>query len=127
VAEVQALPPRDEAQLLPLLEALGEPAFLLVLDGVQDPHNLGACLRTADAAGVHAVIAPKDRACGLTGTVRKVASGAAETRPPGPGPRRRGPRSAPPHPRSLRHPDRSAHARHRPEPKRLGGGGRVPL
>ncbi len=81
VAEVQALPPRDEAQLLPLLESLAEPAFLLVLDGVQDPHNLGACLRTADAAGVHAVIAPKDRACGLTGTVRKVASGAAETVP----------------------------------------------
>ena len=53
--------------------------FLLVLDGVQDPHNLGACLRTADAAGVDAVIAPKDRAAGLTPTVRKVACGAAES------------------------------------------------
>jgi 23S rRNA (guanosine2251-2'-O)-methyltransferase len=52
--------------------------FLLVLDGVQDPHNLGACLRSADAAGVHAVIVPRDRAVGLTATVRKVASGAAE-------------------------------------------------
>lgn len=64
-----------------LLDALTEPPFLLVLDGVQDPHNLGACLRTADAAGVHAVIAPKDRACGITPTVRKVAAGAAETVP----------------------------------------------
>jgi len=64
-----------------LLDTLTEPAFLLVLDGVQDPHNLGACLRTADAAGVHAVIAPKDRACGVTPTVRKVAAGAAETVP----------------------------------------------
>ncbi|MBW3568486.1 MAG: 23S rRNA (guanosine(2251)-2'-O)-methyltransferase RlmB, partial [Proteobacteria bacterium] len=61
-----------------LLDALTEPPFLLVLDGVQDPHNLGACLRTADAAGVHAVIAPKDRACGITPTVRKVAAGAAQ-------------------------------------------------
>jgi 23S rRNA (guanosine2251-2'-O)-methyltransferase len=60
---------------------LQEPAFLLVLDGVQDPHNLGACLRSADAAGVHAVIAPRDRAVGLTAAARKVASGAAETVP----------------------------------------------
>ena len=58
-----------------------EPAFFLVLDGVEDPHNLGACLRVADAMGVHAVIAPKDRAVGLNATVRKVASGAAETVP----------------------------------------------
>lgn len=64
-----------------LLDNLDQPAFLLVLDGVQDPHNLGACLRTADAAGVHAVIAPKDRACGITPVVRKVAAGAAETVP----------------------------------------------
>lgn len=64
-----------------VLDTLEEPAFLLVLDGVQDPHNLGACLRVADAAGVHAVIAPKDRACGLTQTAIKVASGAAETVP----------------------------------------------
>lgn len=55
--------------------------LLLVLDGVQDPHNLGACLRTADAAGVDAVIAPKDRAAGLTPTARKVACGAAESVP----------------------------------------------
>lgn len=57
------------------------PPLLLVLDGVQDPHNLGACLRTADAAGVTAVIVPRDRAAGLSPTVRKVASGAAETVP----------------------------------------------
>lgn len=64
-----------------VLETLSEPARLLVLDGVQDPHNLGACLRVADAFGVHAVIAPKDRAVGLTATVHKVASGAADTIP----------------------------------------------
>ncbi|MGH8177921.1 MAG: 23S rRNA (guanosine(2251)-2'-O)-methyltransferase RlmB [Steroidobacter sp.] len=57
------------------------PPLLLVLDGVQDPHNLGACLRTADAAGATAVIVPRDRAAGLSPTVRKVASGAAETMP----------------------------------------------
>ncbi|MGB5623701.1 MAG: 23S rRNA (guanosine(2251)-2'-O)-methyltransferase RlmB, partial [Gammaproteobacteria bacterium] len=55
--------------------------LLLILDGVQDPHNLGACLRTADATGVDAVIAPRDRASGLTATARKVSSGAAETVP----------------------------------------------
>lgn len=60
---------------------LQEPPFFLVLDGVEDPHNLGACLRVADAMGVHAVIAPKDRAVGLNATVRKVACGAAETVP----------------------------------------------
>lgn len=64
-----------------VLDTLAEPALLLVLDGVQDPHNLGACLRVADAAGVHAVIAPKDRACGLNATAIKVASGAAESVP----------------------------------------------
>ena len=64
-----------------VLDTLEEPALLLVLDGVQDPHNLGACLRVADAVGAHAVIAPKDRACGLTQTAIKVASGAAETVP----------------------------------------------
>jgi 23S rRNA (guanosine2251-2'-O)-methyltransferase len=64
-----------------VLEAISGPALLLVLDGVQDPHNLGACLRVADAFGVHAVIAPKDRAVGITPTVSKVASGAAETVP----------------------------------------------
>lgn len=66
-----------EADLQGLLEVLTDPPFLLVLDGLQDPHNLGACLRTADAAGVHAVIAPRDNAVGLTPTVCKIASGAA--------------------------------------------------
>jgi 23S rRNA (guanosine2251-2'-O)-methyltransferase len=55
--------------------------LILVLDGITDPHNLGACLRVADGAGAHAVIAPKDRAVGLNATVAKVASGAAETVP----------------------------------------------
>jgi len=64
-----------------VLDTLNEPALLLVLDGVQDPHNLGACLRVADAAGAHALIVPKDRACGLNATAIKVASGAAETVP----------------------------------------------
>ena len=64
-----------------VLDTLEEPAFLLVLDGIQDPHNLGACLRVADAVGAHAVIAPKDRAVGLTQTAIKVASGAAESVP----------------------------------------------
>lgn len=64
-----------------VLDVLNEPPLLLVLDGITDPHNLGACLRVADAAGVHAVIAPKDRACGLNATVIKVASGAADTVP----------------------------------------------
>ncbi len=59
----------------------GGKALFLVLDGVQDPHNLGACLRTADAVGVRAVILPKDRAVGLNETVRKVACGAAENTP----------------------------------------------
>jgi 23S rRNA (guanosine2251-2'-O)-methyltransferase len=64
-----------------VLDPLEDVPFLLVLDGVTDPHNLGACLRVADAAGAHAVIAPKDRSVGLTATVMKVASGAAETVP----------------------------------------------
>lgn len=64
-----------------VLDGLAEPALLLVLDGVTDPHNLGACLRVADGAGVHAVIAPRDRACGLNATVIKVASGAADSVP----------------------------------------------
>jgi 23S rRNA (guanosine2251-2'-O)-methyltransferase len=64
-----------------VLDNLAEPALLLVLDGVTDPHNLGACLRVADAAGAHAVVAPKDRACGLNATAIKVASGAADTVP----------------------------------------------
>src|SRR5512145_2419928 len=62
-----------------LLDSIAEPPLLLVLDGVTDPHNLGACLRVADGAGAHAVIAPKDHAVGVNATVAKVASGAAET------------------------------------------------
>jgi len=64
-----------------LLDAIEGPPLLLLLDGVTDPHNLGACLRVADGAGAHAVIAPKDRAVGLNATAAKVASGAAETVP----------------------------------------------
>jgi len=71
----------DVDEVLDKLEDSGQPALLLMLDGVTDPHNLGACLRTADAAGVHAVIAPRDRAVGLNATVRRVACGAAETVP----------------------------------------------
>lgn len=67
----------DEAELEALLQGLSAPPFLLALDGVQDPHNLGACLRTCDAAGVQALIVPKDQAVGLTPVVCKVASGAA--------------------------------------------------
>ncbi|MCK4870603.1 MAG: 23S rRNA (guanosine(2251)-2'-O)-methyltransferase RlmB [Gammaproteobacteria bacterium] len=70
-----------ENDLIELLDSLQEAPFLLFLDGVQDPHNLGACLRTANAAGVHAVIAPRDSAVGLTPVTRKVASGAAEVTP----------------------------------------------
>ncbi|HSW93152.1 MAG TPA: 23S rRNA (guanosine(2251)-2'-O)-methyltransferase RlmB [Gammaproteobacteria bacterium] len=70
-----------EKDLDALLDAVSGPVLLLILDGVQDPHNLGACLRSADAAGVHLVIAPKDKSVGMTPTVAKVASGAAETVP----------------------------------------------
>jgi 23S rRNA (guanosine2251-2'-O)-methyltransferase len=78
VAEVTPGPVLGEDDLDDLLRAAASQALLLVLDGVQDPHNLGACLRTADAAGVTAVIAPRDRAAGLTPAARKVAAGAAE-------------------------------------------------
>jgi 23S rRNA (guanosine2251-2'-O)-methyltransferase len=83
---IAALAPRSheslhEQDLAGFLAGLAAPPFLLVLDGVQDPHNLGACLRTADAAGVQAVIVPRDRAAGITPVVRKVACGAAETVP----------------------------------------------
>nr|VFK29218.1 MAG: rRNA methylase, putative, group 3 [Candidatus Kentron sp. MB] len=64
-----------------LVDNATEPALLLILDGVQDPHNLGACLRSADGAGAHAVVSPRNRAVGLTPAVRKVASGAAESVP----------------------------------------------
>ncbi|GAB3656730.1 23S rRNA (guanosine(2251)-2'-O)-methyltransferase RlmB [Ramlibacter alkalitolerans] len=79
VARVEAL--QLTHSLDDLLDALQEPPLLLVLDGVTDPHNLGACLRVADGAGAHAVIAPKDHAVGINATVAKVASGAAETVP----------------------------------------------
>ena len=78
-ARVQALPVSNS--LDDLLDQLKEPPLLLVLDGVTDPHNLGACLRVADGAGAQAVIAPKDHAVGINATVAKVASGAAETVP----------------------------------------------
>lgn len=78
-ARVRAAVPLDDNGLFTRLEAVAGPALVLVLDGVQDPHNLGACLRTADAAGVDVVVAPRDRATGLTPVVRKVAAGAAET------------------------------------------------
>ncbi len=67
--------------LAELLDAISGPPLLLLLDGVTDPHNLGACLRVADGAGAHAVIAPKDRAVGLNATAAKVASGAADNVP----------------------------------------------
>ncbi|MBP7615390.1 MAG: 23S rRNA (guanosine(2251)-2'-O)-methyltransferase RlmB [Steroidobacteraceae bacterium] len=80
VAEVRPMPPWVEDDLLAALREARTP-LVLALDGVQDPHNLGACLRTADACGVLAVIVPKDRAAQVNATVRKVAAGAAETTP----------------------------------------------
>lgn len=79
VAKVESI--QQARSLDDLLDELTEPPLLLVLDGVTDPHNLGACLRVADGAGAHAVIAPKDHAVGINATVAKVASGAAETMP----------------------------------------------
>jgi 23S rRNA (guanosine2251-2'-O)-methyltransferase len=79
VARVEAV--QQVRSLDDLLDELTEAPLLLVLDGVTDPHNLGACLRVADGAGAHAVIAPKDHAVGINATVAKVASGAAETVP----------------------------------------------
>ena len=79
VAKVE--PVAQARSLDDLLDGLNEPPLLLVLDGVTDPHNLGACLRVADGAGAHAVVAPKDHAVGINATVAKVASGAAETMP----------------------------------------------
>jgi 23S rRNA (guanosine2251-2'-O)-methyltransferase len=77
VARVMALAARHS--LDDVLDAVVGPPLVLALDGVTDPHNLGACLRVADGAGAHAVIAPKDHAVGLNATVAKVASGAAES------------------------------------------------
>jgi 23S rRNA (guanosine2251-2'-O)-methyltransferase len=79
VARVAPLPLRHSVD--EVLDDVTGPPLVLVLDGVTDPHNLGACLRVADGAGVHAVLAPKDHAVGLNATVAKVASGAAETVP----------------------------------------------
>jgi len=81
LAEVLPRASDPETQLEEALESAAGAPLLLVLDGVQDPHNLGACLRSADAAGVAAVIVPRDRAAGMTPVVRKVAAGAAETVP----------------------------------------------
>jgi 23S rRNA (guanosine2251-2'-O)-methyltransferase len=78
VAAVRPLKPWDEHDLIGNLSQINGDPLLLVLDGVTDPHNLGACLRTADAAGAHAVIIPKDRSAAVDGVVRKVAAGAAE-------------------------------------------------
>jgi 23S rRNA (guanosine2251-2'-O)-methyltransferase len=75
---VRPLKGLQDAGLLELLDGVSGEPLLLVLDGVTDPHNLGACLRTADAAGVHAVVIPRDRSASIDGVVRKVAAGAAE-------------------------------------------------
>jgi 23S rRNA (guanosine2251-2'-O)-methyltransferase len=81
VAELVPRADDPETQLERALESVVGAPLLLVLDGIQDPHNLGACLRSADATGVAAVIVPRDRAAGLTPVVRKVAAGASETVP----------------------------------------------
>lgn len=81
IARVSAARVYREEDLEDLLDGLSQPPFLLILDGVTDPHNLGACLRTADAAGVHAVIVPKDKSASLNATATKVACGAADNVP----------------------------------------------
>ena len=81
VAEIGTSTSLGEKELPGFLEKLDETPFILILDSVQDPHNLGACLRSADAAGVHLVITPRDKSAPLNGTVRKVACGAADTIP----------------------------------------------
>lgn len=82
IARIKPAPEWQEQDLLDWVEGLsGRSPFLLVLDGVTDPHNLGACLRSADAAGVDAIVVPKDKSAALTPAARKVASGAAETVP----------------------------------------------
>jgi 23S rRNA (guanosine2251-2'-O)-methyltransferase len=70
-----------EPELQQVLDGIAGEPLILILDGVQDPHNLGACLRTAEAAGAHMVIIPKDRSAGLTATVRKTSAGASEVIP----------------------------------------------
>lgn len=81
IAQLKKIDNLGEGALDDVLDRAGDSPLVLVLDGVTDPHNLGACLRTADAAGVNAVIVPRDRAAGLSPVVRKVAAGAAETVP----------------------------------------------
>jgi len=81
VARLQPREPLSESALEALLDGLDHAPLVLVLDGVQDPHNLGACLRSADAAGADAVVVPRDRAASVTPAVRKVAAGAAEVVP----------------------------------------------
>jgi 23S rRNA (guanosine2251-2'-O)-methyltransferase len=81
VALASGLPDYQESHLVPLLESSNKPALILILDGVTDPHNLGACLRSADATGVDFVVIPKDKSASITPTVSKVACGAAESVP----------------------------------------------
>ena len=81
IARYEAAKPKEESELPGLIEAAEGKALLLILDGVQDPHNLGACLRSAAAAGVTAVIIPKDKAAPLNATVRKTSAGAADRIP----------------------------------------------
>ncbi len=81
VARCQALPLRGEAELMWDIKALKRPAMLLVLDGIQDPHNLGACIRTLNGAGGDGVVIPKDRSAPITSVVHKTASGAMEKTP----------------------------------------------
>ncbi|HBD20123.1 MAG TPA: 23S rRNA (guanosine(2251)-2'-O)-methyltransferase RlmB [Arenimonas sp.] len=81
IARYEAAKPTDEKELPRLVEEAGGKALVLVLDGVQDPHNLGACLRTAAAAGVTAVVIPKDKAAPINATVRKTSAGAADRIP----------------------------------------------
>lgn len=81
VASASSLPNYNESHLFALLEASNQPALILILDGVTDPHNLGACLRTADATGVDFVLIPKDKSASITPVVSKVACGAAESVP----------------------------------------------
>ena len=81
MARVREQAPGDENDLVVFLDGLEAPPFLLLLDGVTDPHNLGACLRSADAAGIHAVITPRDKSASITPVVRKVAVGAADSMP----------------------------------------------
>jgi 23S rRNA (guanosine2251-2'-O)-methyltransferase len=78
VARYRAPPPRAESELYELVDKAEKDTLILVLDGVTDPHNLGACLRSAEAAGVTAVVVPKDKAAGITPTVRRASSGAAD-------------------------------------------------